>query len=100
MNAQVTESYIEAQIEQLERIPVFGPYLGFMAAAQWSFADALGLLRLGTALRTRQAPFTTPVDAPTNTAVDNPVQTATPPALGTGLVGSDSSEADALRAAA
>lgn len=64
MNGQVRESFIEEQIQQIERIPVFGPYLGMLAAAQLSFADALGLLQLRNALRYSQAPFDTPADAP------------------------------------
>ncbi|MCB1686263.1 MAG: hypothetical protein KDI31_17325 [Pseudomonadales bacterium] len=82
MNAQVTASPIEEQIQQIERIPVFGPYLSFMVAAQLSFADALGLLRLGTALRTRQAPF------------DDPAQTAS------AAPASEAQAVDALREAA
>ena len=41
---------VERKLEQIERIPVFGPYLSFMAAAHLTLTDALGLTALRTAI--------------------------------------------------
>ena len=64
VNGNTARNSIERQIEQIERIPVFGPYLSLMAAAQLTLADALGLTNLRAALYAPPAQSGAPVDQP------------------------------------
>lgn len=64
MNGSTGQSSIDFQLQQIERIPVFGPYLSLMAAAHLTLADALGLANLRTALYVAPPSSGAPADQP------------------------------------